>query len=252
MSARTFAKFYSTVVVAPREGRFAVLLDSKPARTPGRAHLALPTRRLADAIAREWDVQTERVDPAAMPLTRLANTAIDRMASQRGAVIEHILGFGRNDLLCYRVEAPPELVTRQAQAWDPLLHWMVEAHAVRLQVGHGVVFVEQPADVDDRLQEIVSARDDHALVCLDLVASLTGSLVLALALADGHLAPSGVFAAAFLDEHFQAERWGRDEEAEARRSQIRCELETAERYLRLLQTNVESPEINDGVPTESL
>ncbi len=234
MTNKTFAKFYKSVSVETRDGGYAILLDGKPAKTPGRARLRLPTESLAEAVATEWREQGDRIDPAAMPLTRLANTAIDRLPAHCGAVIGHILGFGRSDLLCYRADSPAELASRQAQAWEPLLQWMQDAHGVPLRAGQGIAYIEQPAAVAIKLEALVAAYDDFRLTALDLAAGLTGSLVLALALVEGRLTAGEVFAAAHIDEIFQAEKWGRDEEAEARRARLLDELRRAGDFLGLL------------------
>jgi chaperone required for assembly of F1-ATPase len=234
MTQRTIAKFYKDVSVSGQDRAFVVLVDGKPVKTPSRAVLALPSRALADAVADEWRRQDAKIEPAAMPLTGLANTAIDGVPMQRDAVVSHIIRFGRSDLLCYRADAPAALVARQSEAWDPLLAWVAETYGAGLTVGTGVGFIEQAEAALLVFESAVRSRDDFALTALNLAASLTGSLVLALALADGHLDADEAFAAATVDEVFQAEKWGRDAEAEARRERLAAELGAAERFLRFL------------------
>jgi chaperone required for assembly of F1-ATPase len=236
MTQRTISKFYKQVSISEQDRAFVVLLDGKPVKTPGRAVVALPSRQLADAVAQEWREQGEKIDPTAMPLTGLANTAIDHLPAQRDAVVSHIVRFGRSDLLCYRANTPAELVARQSDAWDPLLAWAAETHGASLAVGMGVAFIEQPEAVVLALENEVRSRNDFALAALNLAVSLTGSLVLALALAEGHLGADEAFAAATVDEVFQAEKWGRDAEADARRARVAAELGGAERFLRFLAT----------------
>jgi chaperone required for assembly of F1-ATPase len=231
------ARFYKEAHFAEDGGDFVVLLDSKPAKTQRGARLVVPTRALAEAIAAEWNAQGERLDPARMPLTRLVNLAIDRVPDRRGEIVEHALGFGRTDLLCYRAEEPPELAARQRQIWDPLLRWALASHGIRLVSDRGIAYVEQPIDALVRMQEIVSGLDDFALVAFDTAATLSGSFVLALALCDRRVTAEEAFAAAQLDELYQAQKWGRDAEAEARRDRLLEELKTLDRFNRLFARN---------------
>jgi chaperone required for assembly of F1-ATPase len=169
-----------------------------------------------------------------MPLTGLAHAALDLVPHHRGKVIEHILGFGRSDLLCYRADAPSELSARQARLWDPWLAWVADTHGVRLQTGTGVAFIEQPVDSGLGLEKLVCALGDYQLAALDRAASLTGSIVLGLAMLDGRLGAADAFAAAHVDEEFQSETWGRDVTAEARKAHLLAELAAAEHVLKLL------------------
>jgi len=234
MTRRTIEKFYKGVAVAAAEGGKTVLLDGKPVKTPGRTVLLLPTRALADAIADEWRAQGAQVVPHTMPLTGLACAALDMVPGHRGQVIDHALGFGRSDLLCYRAAVPEALAERQAQMWDPLLAWIAQAHGVRLQSDEGVAYIEQPAGAILALEKLVAALSDFELVAVDRAASLTGSLVLALALKDGRLDAGAAFRSAQVDEDFQAATWGRDALAEARRANMLDELGAAARLLELL------------------
>jgi chaperone required for assembly of F1-ATPase len=233
MTERKIARFYRVVSTAPQDDGVAVMLDGKAVKTPGRKALLLPTQELAEAVAAEWRAQSENIDPARMPLTGLAHAARDLVPNHRGKVIDHILGFGRSDLLCYRADAPGELALRQAQTWDPLLEWAAKVLGVRLQSGNGIAFIEQPVDAALALEKVVAALDDFQLAALDRAASLTGSLVLGLAVLHGRLSAAEAFAAAVVDETFQAETWGRDAAEEARKALIRAELEAAERFLKL-------------------
>jgi chaperone required for assembly of F1-ATPase len=236
MTKRTIARLYKDVSVSGQDGGFVARLDGKPIRTPARNTLVLPASALAEAVAAEWREQGDTVDPANMPLTGIAYAAIDLVAAQRGTVIEHTLGFGRSDLLCYRAELPAELVARQAKAWDPHLDWAARRHGVRLRTGAGVSYIEQSADAAVALEGVVTAINDFALAALDKAASAMGSLVLGLALMDGRLASEEAFAAAWVDEDYQAEKWGRDAEAEARRARLLAEVKAAERFMRLSLT----------------
>ncbi len=227
-------RFYRDVSVGEADGAFRILLDGKALKTPAKGSLNLPKRALAEAIADEWGSAGETIDPQSMPLTRLAFTALDGVSSTRGKVVEYTLGFGRSDLLCYRAEAPQELVARQEAAWNPLLEWAAERYGARLTVVTGITFVEQSAEVLRALEQAIASHDDFALTALHTVASITGSLVLALTLSDGLLDAAQAFSAATLDETFQAKQWGRDAEADARLARLSAELAAAERFLRLL------------------
>jgi chaperone required for assembly of F1-ATPase len=235
LSPQRVRRSYKSVAVAQGNSGYAVLLDGKPAKTPGGSPLEVPAAALADAIAEEWRAQTERLDPANMMLTGLANAAIDRAGSRRGDVIEHVLGFGRSDLVCYRAESPPALAARQIDLWDPLLAWARSQHGIRLIADAGISFVEQPADSALRMQALVSDLDDFALVALEAAASRTGSFVVALALVERHVDAEQAFAAAQLDELYQAEKWCRDPEAEGRRERQLSELKAVARFVWLLR-----------------
>jgi len=225
---------YKAVAVAPSGEQYAVLLDGKPAKVET-AILQLPTHALAEAVAQEWCEQEKQLDPARMRLTALAAAALNRIATSRGDVIEHILGFGRNELLCYRASEPPELAARQRAQWDPLLEWVHDRHGIRLVADADISFIEQPVDASVRMQEIVSARDDFELAALDAAAALASSFVVALAVLDRHLGAEETFAVSHLDELFQAEKWGRDAEAESRRTRIIAELKAVDRFVSLLK-----------------
>lgn len=229
-------RFYKEVSAsAAADGGHAMLLDGKPVKTPQRALLKLPNLPLAEAIADEWRGQGETIDPRSMPLTRLAFAAIDTVSANRGSVAEQVLRFGKSDLLCYRAEAPPELVARQTAAWDPLLDWLAETHGARLSTGAGIAFIEQPPDALLALEQAVWRHDDLALAGLHSAATITGSLVLALALSSARVTAADALALAMLDEDFQAEKWSRDPEEEMRRARLLCSLSTADRFLRLLE-----------------
>ncbi|HEY3778154.1 MAG TPA: ATP12 family protein [Rhizomicrobium sp.] len=227
-------RFYKHVGIDESDYGFVLLLDAKPAKTPRGAPLALPTRALAEAVAEEWRGQGERLEPGTMMLTHLAYSAIDRLGQDRGKVIEHALGFGRSDALCYRAEAPEALAARQKEIWDPLLHWAFDSLGLRLAADAGIAYIEQPADAFLRMQELIAQLDDFTLAAFDAAATATGSFMLALALIKGHESAEKAFQAAQLEELYQAEVWGRDAEAEARRLRLREELMAIGRFMGLL------------------
>jgi len=211
------------------------VLDGRPARTPAKRPLALPARAAAEAVAAEWQAQGEEFEPTALRLTRLANTAIDRVAGNRLAVVAEVSRFGATDLVCYRADAPAELVRRQAEAWQPLVDWAGERHGARLAVTAGVLPTAQPPEALAALIRALEVYDDFALTALHAATAAAGSLVIGLALAEGQIDSEEAFAAACLDEQFQAEQWGVDAEAEARRAALKADIETASRFLALLR-----------------
>lgn len=228
-------RFYTdAAVIALENGAFGVALDGRPVRTPGGATLAAPSEPLAAAIAAEWAAQGGEIRPLSMAMTRLAATAIDRIGRERDAVVEQIAAFGASDLLCYRAVAPEALVRRQAETWQPLLDWTADACGASLVVAEGVTHVAQPPQAVAALRKMVDAMDDYQVSALSQLTVCCGSLVLALAICAGRIDAAGAIAASQLDEQWQAERWGDDDEAQARRETLAREIADAERFLNLL------------------
>ena len=225
-------RFYKNVSLADEN---AILLDGRTLKTPRGAALNLPTRALAEVIAEEWRAQGDEIDPQSMPLTKLANTAIDGVTPRREEVIAEIVAFAKHDHLCYRTDTPAELVRRQSEAWDPLLDWAAQRYGAPLLTIKGVTSIPQPENSIAALREAVEAFDPFALAALHVAASICGSLVLALAIANGRLTAAEAFALSQIDEHFQAEKWGHDAEAGKRRQHLLTELTAAERFLRTLE-----------------
>ncbi len=224
-------RFYAEATVG--EGNI-VLLDGRPVKTPGRAPLALPDARLAAAIADEWNEQGETIDPRAMPLTGLANAAIDRIAPAKDAFAQGIAAYGEGDLLCYRADAPDTLVARQAELWDPILDWARSRYGVAFEVTTGITHRPQPPETVERLAAAVHARGPFELAGLSPLVTISGSLAIALALAEGGIGLDQAWAAAALDEHWQAEQWGEDEEAAKALAGRRRDFAAAARFLSLL------------------
>ncbi|MHB2168117.1 ATP12 family chaperone protein [Alsobacter sp. R-9] len=221
-------RFYREAGVAATDGGHGLVLDGRPARTPGKAPLAVPSLAVAEAIAREWESQAEVIDPTTMPLTRLVNSALDGVAQRLDDVAAEIARYGGSDLLCYRAGEPARLVQRQTDVWDPLVDWAHEALGARLILAEGVMFAEQPPGATAAITAAVERfRDPLALAALSTMTSLTGSVVLALAVAHGRLSAQEAWAAAHLDEDFQMEVWGEDEEALQRRAARWREMEAA-------------------------
>src|SRR6185312_3502742 len=228
-------RFYKDVTVEEVPGGFRFLLDGKPVQTPARRPLLLSSEPLTEAIAQEWRDQDDEMQPAAMPLTRLVNTVLDGVQATRPDVIAAILRFGENDLLSYRVETPVELAARQL-GWNEVLDWAAERHDARLAVTSGIQHVEQSAETVAALRRTVDTRDQFELAALHVLSSITGSLILGLAVLDGRLSAAEAFALSRLDETYQAERWGRDHEAEERAAKLAAEMEQAARLVRLSRT----------------
>ncbi|HKQ46083.1 MAG TPA: ATP12 family protein [Rhizomicrobium sp.] len=220
-------RFYKQVSVAPVASGFGVLLDGKPVKTPARNTLVLPTEKLASAIAAEWQSQSEDIIATAMPLLRLANTVIDGVAANREAVIGAILRFGENDLLCYRAHQPPDLAARQREGWDPLLDWVQQQHGVQMTVAEGLTHVDQPPEAMTALRRAFEGLDSFTLGGLHVVASITGSAVLALAVGQGETSGAHAFQLSRIDENYQAEKWGEDGEAAKRATALARELDKA-------------------------
>jgi chaperone required for assembly of F1-ATPase len=230
-------RFWVEVSLSEQNGASIILLDGKPMRLPGGAVLHLPAGALADAIAAEWRSagggQGGVVSPESLPLTRLAGTAIQRIAPNPGPTIDAIAGYGQTDLLCYRADSPPELAARQAMLWQPWLAWSADHLGARLIASPGVMPHPQPAQSLARLQDIVAAATPWELAGLGIIVPALGSLVLGLAVAKGRLKPETAHELALLDELFEAEAWGVDTAAERRRQAILQEIIDAARFMLL-------------------
>jgi chaperone required for assembly of F1-ATPase len=228
-------RWYKAVTVASGgAATFRILLDGKPVRTPAKADLAVPARGLAEAIAAEWEAQHTHIDAAAMPVTRLANSAIDGVAVRLAQVRADIVAFAASDLVCYRAEGPEPLVQRQRQHWDPVLAWAREALGARFEVAAGLMPVAQPEGVAAAVAAALADLDAFRLAALHVMTTLTGSALLALAHARGALSAEAAWAAAHVDEDWQISQWGQDAEAAARRARRWAEMQAASRMLALL------------------
>jgi chaperone required for assembly of F1-ATPase len=227
-------RFWSAAEAVAEEGGWGVRLDQRPLRTPGRALLAVPSEPLAEAIAQEWAVAGETVDPRAMPLTGLANAAIDRVAPDRGAFAAGLARYAEADLACYRAEGPASLAAGQAESWDALLGWARRRFDVDFVTTTGLVHVAQPKATVERLSHEVAALDPFRLAGLSPLVTIGGSLVAALAVLEGALAPGQAWEAVSIDERWQIEKWGADAEAEAALANRRQDFLAAARFLELL------------------
>jgi len=234
-SAWRARRFWSRVEVGADEGGHRIHLDARPLRTPAKAELKLPTAALAEGVAEEWRAVEGEIRPDEMPLTRAANSAIDRVAPEFRAVADIVAGYGETDLLCYRAEAPQALVARQTAGWDPWLRWAAEALGAPLISVAGVLPAEQPARSVAALRARVDALSPFGLTGLHDLVVHSGSLVLGLAVLEGALAPDAAWRLSRIDEDWQAEQWGLDAEAEAAAEARRRAFEDAVRLLDLLE-----------------
>ena len=227
-------RFYKAAAVGAVGEDFQILLDGREVKTPARSILAVPSERLAEAIVAEWDAQGEKIDPRSMPCTGLANGAIDRVAPDPKAFARSLAAFGETDLLCYRAEGPAALAALQAEVWDPLLGWARRRFDVDFEIVCGVMHRPQPEMTLRQLSHAVECRSAFELAGLSPLVTISGSLVIALALAEEAVDVEAAWAAASLDEAWQFEQWGEDAEAavvlEARRQEFGAGL----RFLKLL------------------
>jgi chaperone required for assembly of F1-ATPase len=226
-------RFYKDVSVKDEGGETALLLDGKPVRTPGKAPLALPTRAAAEAVAEEWRAQGDRIDPETMPLTRLANSAVDGVRGRERAVAADIVRHAGADLLSYRAEGPEGLVAAQAKHWDPVLVWAERELDAPLRQVTGVVHVEQPASSLAQIERRLATFGTFELAALHVMTQLTGSALLPLAVVFGQLTPEAAWTAAHVDEDFEIAQWGEDAEAAARRAHRKGDFDEAAQMLKL-------------------
>jgi chaperone required for assembly of F1-ATPase len=227
-------RFYAEAAVHREGETFGIRLDGRPVRTPSRATLGLPTADLAEAVADEWRAQSGTIDPRSMPLTGLANAAIDRIAPDAPAFARELAKYGESDLLCYRSEGPPALRIRQAGQWDPWLAWARRRYDVDFELVEGVMHRRQPDATVLRLRKAVEAKQPFQLAGLSPLVTVGGSLILALALAEQSIDLETAWAAATLDEQWQVEQWGEDPEALRSLEARRAEFEAGYRFLSLL------------------
>ena len=228
-------RFYENAGVGETENGYSILLDGKPIRTPAKKLLELPTQKLAELICFEWNAQREEINPVSMPATRLVNTAIDGIASDPQAIVEDVLRFAGTDLICYRADGPQRLVDRQTEHWDPVVDWVHTALGARFVLAEGVMHVEQPKEAITAIGiHLAGLKDPIALASLHTFTTLTGSALLAVAAARGFLTAEQAWTAAHIDEDWNAEQWGEDAEARARRDFRWGEMQAADRAFKAL------------------
>jgi chaperone required for assembly of F1-ATPase len=223
-------RFYEAVAVREEPGGFAVVLDDRPIKTPARRSLAAPRRPLAEAIAEEWRAQVDFVDPAGMPMTRLANTIIDGVAAAHAAVTAEIVKYLGSDLVCYRATTPQGLVARQALHWDPVIAWAKDKLGADFTTVAGITFRHQPGQAIARAETAIP-RDPWRLGAVHTVTTLTGSALIALKLAAGNVSLDEAWTAANVDEDWNIDLWGRDELGQQRRAYRFAEMTAAARIM---------------------
>lgn len=226
-------RFYKSVTVKSGDDHH-ILLDDRPVKTPSKRTLALPTHALAEAIAAEWSSQSDTINPATMPLTRFANTAIDAVSDNCEAVAADIVAYTGSDMLCYRAEAPEALVGLQAKQWDPVIAWAREALRAHFTVVSGIMPVAQPDTTLSQIAAALRPHDAFRLTGLHVMTTLTGSALLALAHARGYLSAEEAWTAAHVDEDYQISLWGADAQAADRRASRRIEFLAASIFLHRL------------------
>jgi chaperone required for assembly of F1-ATPase len=229
-------RFYKQVSVDEQGGLFSVLLDGKAIKTPEKSPCLIATKYMADAVAKEWDAQKEDIIPAEMPITKLVNTAIDRVGKRRGVLIDELVEYAGSDQLCYRAEEPIELIELQNKIWDPLLKRMKDIHDIELKVAGGIIFIEQEKSQLSKIRALIDAMENFPLMAFYAMTTVTGSVTIALNLFEGHITVDQAWDAGQLDEDFQISKWGSDFEAEERRENLKTELENAVYFLDLSKT----------------
>lgn len=208
-------RFWTAVEITEAPAGYGIELDGRPVKTPAKRALLVPTRGFAQAVAAEWEAQGELIEPQNMPFTRTANAALDKVAVQHAEVADMLAAYGDSDLLCYRAEQPAELVARQSERWDPLLAWAEQALGARLEARTGVIHVPQDAQALAALRARVHALSDFQLAAFHDLVSLSGSLILGFAATQDVQTIQALWEISRLDEIWQAEQWGKDDEAEA-------------------------------------
>ncbi len=227
-------RFYKEVRVVQDDAGHVIHLDGRTVRTPLKNALNVPAKALADAIAEEWSAQGEKIVPATMPITKIANTSIDHSVQKYDGIVDEFVAFAGSDLLCYRADTPQGLVERQQTHWDPLLGWVKEHAGAVLVVTAGVIHQSQPEEALALLRRQAAALNPFRLTALQTLTALTGSAVLSLAISEGEIAAEAAWTAANVDEDWQIELWGWDAEAERQRASRRAEFDAAVRFLDLL------------------
>lgn len=227
-SARPLPKrFYEKVELIEEDG-FVLHLDGRPVRTPARAIVKVHYKEVADVLAEEWRAQVKVIDPKKMPLTRLINSAIDGVANTMEMVRDELVRFSGTDLICYRADQPERLVERQTEMWDPVINWAHEVYECRFVLAGGIIHVEQPDETKQAMRAVINAYEDPLrLAALHSATTLLGSTLLALAVGAGYLSMEQAWDAAHLDEDWNIEQWGRDDDAEARRAYRLEEMKAA-------------------------
>ncbi|MEZ5751263.1 MAG: ATP12 family protein [Paracoccaceae bacterium] len=236
MSGWARKRFWKDVAVSEVDDGYGILLDGRTVKTPAKVPLVVPTRALADMIATEWAGVGDTIDPEAMPVTRAANAAIDKVRGQFSEVAQMLSAYGETDLLCYRADKPAELVARQAAAWDPVLAWSESRFGIRWHTASGVMPRPQPPETLRVLGGHVASFSDFELTGFHDLVAMSGSLVIGLAVSEGHQSPETLWEISRIDEDWQIEHWGSDDEAEIHAAMRRAAFLQAAAFLAASRT----------------
>lgn len=229
-------KFYKAAEAGTAPGGYVIRLDGKPVRTPLQKPLILSSEKLAGAIAEEWQSQKEDIVPASMPLTKLANTMIDKArGDDRIAMMADIVRYAGSDLVCYFSDRPADLIERQNKHWLPLLSWIKDEFGIELSYVTGIQYQNQPDEAVKKFEDLIKDMDDVDFTIMQDVTAITGSAVIALAFLRGHLDAEAAYEASCVDEIYQLEKWGEDKPARDRLNKIKADLDTAGRFQALIR-----------------
>ena len=228
-------RFYKDVTAAEKDGRYQILLDNRPVKTPGRNALLLPTDALAEAVAEEWQVQGEEIDLVSMVMTGFANAAIDHVQGKREAFAAPIIAYGETDMLCYRAESDSAQAEEQTREWEPLLQWLEAHYGVPFIRVEGIIHQTQPDESLKKIADAVLSYDDFTLAAMNPLTTISGSVLSVLALLEGHMSAEQLWPLVNLEELWQVEQWGEDFEARETREKKRVQFMAAARFYELLQ-----------------
>ena len=226
-------RFYNQASVVVQGPGFGIELDGREVKTPEKRPNLSPTKAMAEVICQEWNDQQDKVNPDSMLMAKLQNTAIDRVETRRGDLIAELVKYAGTDMLCYRADFPEDLAQRQADTWQPLLDWVMDVHDITLKVTTGIIHVEQDPGQLVKLRHYLEGVDSFRLAAFYNITTLCGSVSVALNVLGGNITAEQAWQAAQLDENFQIEHWGLDEEAEIRQENMKTELDAATRFLAL-------------------
>ena len=232
-------KFYELATIEEAEGGFSIVLDGRPVKTPGKQVLLLPNKASAQIVTDEWNAVEEVINPLKMPATRLANTAIDGVVNEMQAVMEDITRYSSSDLVCYRAETPQGLVEKQQEHWDPILDWAQSELCASFEIGEGIAFITQPKETIALFgARLKNHSDPFKLACIHTFTSISGSALIALALAEKHIDAETAWSAAHVDEDWNIYQWGEDFEAQERRVQKWIDFAVADKLLKAVSSEL--------------
>ncbi|MDA0708286.1 MAG: ATPase [Proteobacteria bacterium] len=224
-------RFYKDVTIKSHEDDFVILLDGKFVKTPEKNLLTIPTEKMAKIIQDEWQAQEDKIKPHLMPITKLANTAIDRVDKRKSEIIKMLVEYAVSDQVCYRADNPPDLIQQQNDIWDPLIKWLYETHRINLKITTGIKFIDQENIALDKFRSVFESMESFPLTAYYNMATILGSVTIGLNLYQGQISIEQAWNAGQLDENYQISIWGVDEEAEIRRKNLKSDLEYASQFL---------------------